>query len=116
MKEIYYQDLPQPFVLTDKEFFEAYKAWNKRESYWCDRLDALLGPFIRFAKTPDSEDGREILVRAGDKWERKYFKNKEKYFEVLPGGQLLEVSFTKEIIKELIPQEDLLNKHKKLLT
>ena len=115
MKEIYYQDLSEPFLLTDAEFFEALKAWNQKESYFCSRLEAILGPFIRFAKTPKDEDGREILVIENDKWHRKYFKNKkDKYFEILPGGQLLEVSSTKEIVDRLIPQEDLYN-NKKLL-
>ena len=115
MKEVYYQNLSELFLITNAEFFEALKAWNKKESYFCARLEAILGPFIRFAKSPTEEFDRDILVMPGDKWERKYFKSSGKYFEILLGGQLLGIPLNKEFTDKLIPQEDLYN-NKKLLT
>ena len=114
MKEVYYQGLEEPFILTDEEFLEAYQVWNKKGNYWCNRLNVLLGPFIRFAKpTKDSNDGK-VLILPGDKYERKYLKEEDgKIFEIT-NGYKLDACLSELEEKELVFLEDFLN-NKKLL-
>lgn len=89
--------------MTDKEFREAMAMFAKKEDYWCDRLEVLLNCSHGNIMTPRDELGRgEILVDISLGWPRRLFQDKDgRYYEILPGGLVMEQKFRDEGQKQL---------------
>lgn len=51
MKIVYYSDSKQ-FELTDREFYDAQRAWAGDKWYHCKRLNVVLTKFIKIVETP----------------------------------------------------------------
>ena len=118
MKEVVYKN-GKKFLLTNEEFDSAMMSWNDTKSYWCDRIEQMLGPYFDSAGTPPEEVGRLILINPKDQYERRYFVKNNEYLEILKGGAIMETKFKNDkekemFVKNLVSQEDFYNR-KKLL-
>jgi len=86
MKEVYYSD-KKLFILTEQEFKEAQRSWDKKRPYKCGRLgDVLLTRQFKWIDVPDEDkddDGRlfdEVFVALVGGKIKKVWRRGDKYF------------------------------------
>lgn len=113
MKQVLIQNYPDKdlsYLLTDKEFFDAQVSWNKQNSYWCDRLEVLLPPKIKLARTPEEDVGYEVFMEKDGDIMRKIFKKDGKYFKRVKDDEsfrMVEHLRAKDLLeKELLLQDE----------
>lgn len=81
MKEIFYSETAK-FVLTDKEFIEAMKAFDSKKQYYCKRLDSTLSPYTKFTRPIEDNSVYYKMDNGKFRW---FLKNIKVYMYTVKG-------------------------------
>lgn len=117
MKKLVYQDEKggnKEFLLTEKEFLEAMKAFENGGIYFCQRLESGLSKsYLKWFEPPKEDVGSEVFIRnyvyGGKKYQEKVYKKKDGKFWVNGSLGWHQQLLSDEEISKLIPQEDFFN-------
>ena len=105
---VYYGN--REYLITDKEFEEASKAWNFKKDYFCRRLEVSLSDKFVVVETPSEDLGHEVFLMAGSMGGiQKIFKKGDQYFQQtrseFGGEKKYKIDLSEKQISGLISQE-----------
>ena len=114
MKEISYLRGQKKFLLTEKEYLEAFDIWSSSGCYLCPRLgNAALPANIDWTDTPDEDKGcDEIYFLVNGDTTFKIFKRRGKYYYRQTNLAVYEKEFPKEAFDKAKNDGLLINKEK----
>ena len=108
MKKVVYGDRKQ-FIITQKEFTEAYPEWKKGNDYFCERIDSVLSKFYSYISPEFDKPEWEHRVGVAGEKRLDFAYNKEKkelwYAENWDYSKLLDSVTGEKTYEGLIPRK-----------